>query len=262
MQKINNISELREIQMCVMDSIHNFCMAHSLTYFISSGTLLGAVRHGGYIPWDDDIDIYMPRDSYDIFVKTFNTQNENVRYREIDIYNTPGYYYSFAKVIDTRTLVKETTDIGVMNLGVWVDVFPIDRIPDYKLLRTLLAKVRGHWLYKIRIKEKIEGTSLQDKIIKRCYPSSKFIIKSYYWFANLISGKDKFSHISEVGATSFEKIIKKEWLKTMVDIKFENRIYKTMNGYKEYLSTFYGDYMKLPPLDQRKRHNIESYYID
>lgn len=262
MQKIENVSELREIQMCVMDSIHNFCMEHELTYFISSGTLLGAVRHGGYIPWDDDIDIYMPRKDYDIFVESFNKLNTNKQYREIDNDNTTGYYYSFAKVIDTKTLVREYNDIGSMDIGVWVDVFPIDRIPDYKFLRTLLAKVRGHWLYKARIKAKTNNPTIGDKIVKLFFPNGRFIIKSYYWFANLIAGNDKYAHISEVGVSSFEKILKKEWLTGMVDIKFENRVYKTMNGYKEYLSAVYGDYMKLPPIDQRKRHNIESYYID
>ena len=82
MKKIDDIQELRQIQMGILDEVHRFCEAHGLRYFLSSGTLIGAVRHKGYIPWDDDIDIYMPREDYETFLNTYH--DEKGIYRAIN----------------------------------------------------------------------------------------------------------------------------------------------------------------------------------
>jgi LPS biosynthesis protein len=94
MKQITDIHELRSIQMGILDDVHRFCEAHGIRYFLSSGTLIGAVRHKGYIPWDDDIDIYMPRVDYERFLKTY--QDEKGIYRAIDPQLEPHYYYTFA----------------------------------------------------------------------------------------------------------------------------------------------------------------------
>ena len=93
MKQITDINQLREIQMGILDDVHRFCEVHELTYFLSSGTLIGAVRHKGYIPWDDDIDIYMPRKDYEQFLLTY--RDETGRYRAINPQTEPHYYYTF-----------------------------------------------------------------------------------------------------------------------------------------------------------------------
>ena len=98
---ITDIKELRDIQLGIMDDVHRFCEAQGLRYSLSSGTLIGAVRHQGYIPWDDDIDIYMMRDDYERFLKTYH--DEQGRYRVLDPKKEDHYYYTFAKVVDQRT---------------------------------------------------------------------------------------------------------------------------------------------------------------
>ena len=110
MRKIEDIQELRQIQMGILDEVHRFCEAHGLRYFLSSGTLIGAVRHKGYIPWDDDIDIYMPRKDYEQFLQTFS--DANGIYRAINHSTESHYYYTFAKVVDLRTKMLEDETEG------------------------------------------------------------------------------------------------------------------------------------------------------
>ena len=98
MRQITYINELRQIQIGILDHVHRFFEAHGLTYFLSSGTLIGAVRHKGYIPWDDDIDIYMPRKDYEKFLNSYC--DKTGRYRALNHLTEPHYYYTFAKVVD------------------------------------------------------------------------------------------------------------------------------------------------------------------
>jgi LPS biosynthesis protein len=94
MRKIEDIQELRSIQMGILNEVHRFCETQGITYFLSSGSLLGAVRHGGYIPWDDDIDIYMPRKDYERLLREFK---DNEQFKLLNPAKEPHYYYTFAK---------------------------------------------------------------------------------------------------------------------------------------------------------------------
>ena len=104
MRPINDKYELRAIQLDILDCVVEFCNQHNLRYFLSSGTLLGAVRHKGYIPWDDDIDLYMPRNDYNRFVKTFNDYSDML---ELKCQGSKKYLYTFAKVCNKHTLLLE-----------------------------------------------------------------------------------------------------------------------------------------------------------
>ena len=127
MRPIKDIQELRNIQMAILDNVHQFCEQHHLLYFLSSGTLIGAVRHKGYITWDDDIDIYMPRADYERFLQLY--QDSQGIFKAIDPNRDSDYYYTFAKVIDTRTLMIEKETKG-FEIGVYMDIFPVDYVTD------------------------------------------------------------------------------------------------------------------------------------
>ena len=120
MKAITDIKELRGIQLDLLEEIHRFCQEHHIVYYLSSGTLLGAVRHGGYIPWDDDIDLYMPRESYERFVKEY-TDTEG-RFTLMEPRRSKHYFYTFAKLTDSRTMMVEDSYTSY-PIGVYVDIF-------------------------------------------------------------------------------------------------------------------------------------------
>ena len=162
MKQITDIHELRQLQMGILDHVHAFCEANGLTYFLSSGMLIGAVRHGGYIPWDDDIDIYMPRCDYERFLQIYS--DPSGVYRAIDPQRDPKYYYTFAKVIDQRTLMLEK-EVKGYEIGVYIDIFPLDfscNIQEWR--RSLMEKQTGSLdLLGIRVYKSGKGTCLQEE---------------------------------------------------------------------------------------------------
>ena len=119
--------ELKELQMKILDHIDDFCTKYQIRYSLSSGTLLGAVRHGGYIPWDDDIDIMMLREDYEKFTNCYKNESSVEYYQLLDHHVKSDYSCLFMKIHDTRTLVNE--DWQLPELGIYVDIFPIDKIP-------------------------------------------------------------------------------------------------------------------------------------
>src|SRR5690625_114441 len=123
--KALDLEEIKQIQLSILRRVAFFCKQHDIAYFLCGGTLLGAVRHKGFIPWDDDIDIMMPRPSYEKFLKEF-------KYEHLSLYHykkTKNYGYPFIKIGEDRTVLRETFIKKNIDMGVFIDVFPIDGFP-------------------------------------------------------------------------------------------------------------------------------------
>ncbi|MBQ8462889.1 MAG: LicD family protein [Prevotella sp.] len=258
MRQITDIQELRQLQMGILQSVHDYCQAHALCYFISSGTLIGAVRHGGYIPWDDDIDIYMPRQDYEKFIRTYHDTNYRVLNPDVE----PHYYYTFAKVTDERTKMYETETVGY-EVGVYIDVFPVDYVPDDQKERERVFK-RKKLLYKIR-RCKISNTNPLDSRLG--YYFYRFLPVSVKQLERRIrklivseQPTQTVCHMTEAGP-GVKACFPAADIASQVDIQFEGRTFKTMVGYKDYLEHTYGDYMTLPPEDQRVTHKFKAYWL-
>lgn len=259
MKQITDIKELRQIQLAIMDDIHHFCQHNGIKYSLGGGTLIGAWRHQGYIPWDDDIDIYLMRSDYERFISEY--KDNCGRFKLLSPRHTKNYFYTFAKVVDTRTIMLEDETAGY-EIGVYVDVFPLDYVTD-----DLRSRRRVFWwkhlLYKIR-RCKISKTQYLDSAVANfCYRHLPVSVGFIDWLI------ERYIHRRKPSGTVCEMCETERPLKgcysveafsSTIDVSFEGRTYQSMVGYDEYLSNTYGDYMKIPPKDQQIQHRFKAYY--
>lgn len=261
MRQITDITELRKIQIDILDNVVGFCDNHGIRYSLSSGTLLGAIRHKGYIPWDDDVDLYMHRNDYNRFIKEYDDPNK--RY-ELKCQGSKKYLYTYAKICDNQTLLMED-EVAGFELGVNIDIFPVDYVSD-----DINKRKRLWWwkkkLYRIR-RAKLQNTNFLD---------SKINYLGYRYFPLPLWAIDKLIHhlfqdntptntmcnLTESGGR-FDGCFSRECLENdYVLVEFEGKKYKAMAGWKEYLIATYNDYMKLPPENERVIHHFVAYHLD
>lgn len=266
MREIVDIQELRELQLQILDTIHNFCEIYGIKYSLSSGTLIGAIRHNGFIPWDDDIDLYMKRDEYEKFKSCFNKGNN--RYKFLDISIDKHWPFPYGKVCDTETIVIENADYKC-DLGVNIDIFPIDFVPndiiDWKKKFNKLIKLRNILDTKnIVIQNCRNPLSLIYVLVSKIrysYHSRYNIIKSIEELADVDSSNTSFLYNYGCGSTQIEARFPSEDMEEYLMHPFEDREYYIMKGYDDYLKRTYGNYMQLPPLDQQiTHHSFKAYF--
>ena len=259
--EVEVLNKLHNCQMELLNEFVRICNENKLEYFLYGGTLLGAVRHKGFIPWDDDLDLAMPREDYERFLK-IAPSNINSKFM-IDNYHTnKKCYLNFTKIRNKNTLFIQDFQIGYDGpKGIWIDVFPLDginKITKFQILRIKIIKsIRSIAHYKsnifwgnnkIKLKKFLSMffkviplnslLAFQDKIMKG---NSK---KKYNYFINIAS---QYSYKKQT-------MPKKVFLPAK-ELMFEGRKYKVPNDYDYFLKRIYGNYMELPPKEKRITHN-------
>ena len=244
--------------------------SYDLRYWVCSGTLLGAVRHQGFIPWDDDVDIYMPRHDYDILVNEISKSLIG-RYRVVSM-NDKGYYLPFAKIIDTETTLWELESYPFL-LGVFVDIFPLDYFDVCDKIPTIQSGlIKREWdyyrfvgdcgnsvLYHLLLNKNYRVFSYKllrrifgDRLMKIAY--DRFVV-----YDNEIKRSEKGDYCLCIYCE--DPILKSKWFEDSIEMPFEDMTVRAPVGYKEYLSCCYGDYMKLPPVSERVPKH-DHYYLN
>lgn len=240
----------------VMKFIDNVCRDNGITYFIMGGTALGAIRHGGFIPWDDDLDIFMTPDQYEIFKSAFNTLNH--KNFVIQEWRTVEEHLEYAKVrMNGTTLIEHNfAHRKDMHHGIYVDIMILHKVPYNHLIQkiiyyqskfvTLLGLSERNW------KPKSHSQAIALKTLKLI--PSKFIARwcyrNIYRYDNLTSN---FKWCYWITPASFNKgLFASKFFQNPIDIKFEDTYLMGSKFIKEYLVARYGDYMKLPPKEQQE----------
>ena len=255
--------EIKEVELGIMDYIHNICQKNNINYSLAYGTLLGAVRHNGFIPWDDDIDIALVRQEYDKLYKVIEKDNNNI-YKVVSHKNNSNYPYPFYRVYDSRTVYENGYINSDIELGICVDVFPFDTYKDVSNeIRRLdtFRQLSVYTFYGIRDKNSMLSNVLRYLLVlifrctrvktwnKKMNELAKKEVKSEY----IDYLMEKKNYVTKIDANSLDNVI---------DASFEGRQYKIPEKYNHILSTIYGnDYMEIPPLEKRVQHDDFIAYI-
>ncbi len=251
--------------------IVKICDRHGLTYFLSAGTFLGAVRHKGFIPWDDDMDMRMPRPDYEKLIRYLNKELPEPYIVRSFVLDHSVHRY-FTRVENTRVKFRRTHTRNEQLTNAWIDIFPLDGMPENKIL----AKIRKtHLLYRkmlmqISVFDEIVDVTkkrpMSEKIIvflathtpiqrmlsfDRCWRKLDRALKAYPL------SKSRY-YMNFMSAYKFKDIIPKSLYGKGAMYPFEDTSFRGPADYDGFLKILYGDYMKLPPVEVRNKHNMDQ----
>lgn len=252
--KHEQLKALHSALLDIMREIDRVCRENNIDYFLDSGSTLGAIRHKGFIPWDDDIDVGMTRDNYDRFLSIAPQKLGNDFFLQT-IDTDPHYNKLHAKVRKNNTVFMENGNENKnMHQGVFIDVFPFDRIPvSLSKIYIWLNEAYYRMFFRLTFTE-YRITSFKDflcKIIIGHNPQ-----KRYNTLCSSFVSKKAKGMISYCYFLNEHYVFKKELFENTMDVEFEGYNFKIMKDYDEYLRIMYGDYMQLPPIEKRVTHDV------
>jgi len=258
---------IHQVELEMLKEIERICEKNNIVYSIIGGTLLGAVRHGGFIPWDDDADVVMLRSEYDRFVQACSRDLDQERFYFQDMHHTPGYRWGYGKIRKKGTLfLRQGQENMPYEQGIFVDIFPGDNIPDgifaqkvnnfqcFVLRKLMWSKVGQYtekntvirMLYRLMASVSVEWNIRQiDKLEKRWNTKNTQMIRTLLF--PVPKGKAGYP---------------RRWYEKSIPVEFEGVQLHMLEGYQEYLLYKFGkDYMQLPPEDKRKVHPVSKLKI-
>lgn len=257
------VEEIKLISLQGLKKFHDYCEKNNLRYYLCYGTLLGAVRHKGFIPWDDDIDVVMPRSDYDALIsqkKLIDSENWEL----LSINSEKKYKFPFAKFCNKDTVYLPSRFKSGLLYGIPIDIFPIDLVSDAyeadelskKLLRHLIS---GRVIFNFDEKiDFIQFCVIYIKSFIKCLLFGTYNNQHIRFHKKMLTKKKgKFYKCFFAPTKDLWSV---EWFGNPKKIQFENEFFNAPSDYDQVLKTTYGDYMKLPPEEERHyTHEIEAY---
>lgn len=252
------LAELKKAEMEILCAFIDVCKKLNLTYYVVGGTLIGAIRHQGFIPWDDDIDVAMPREDYEIFMEKAKSILPEYLFAQ-NIYTDEAYVQCFGKLRNSNTTFIESSAGRLkINHGTYIDIFPIDYFPENPKDQKRILRKRKFYdrrvaaTFNIGHPQTVKRLLISTLCILR-FPSLKAVLKNR---DKMYKAVPKSSLLTIYGGADVEKkVAPVEWFGDGVPVMFEGIEVTAPIEYHRWLSQRYGDYMQLPPEEKRVAHH-------
>lgn len=262
MKKID-MSEYKKIVLDILVRVDRICRDNDIDYMIFYGTLLGAVRHKGFIPWDDDIDIVVKREDYSKLMRLVNDSEFDLRF--ICTATQKDTIFPFGKICDTRTVMYEQRFKPIENYGAFIDVFPLDYLPVDEQKRAAIVK-KGRMVQKMIVHSARTGYMKTGSFVTNMKRKAAMTFCGMLNTYKLVKKLESEEWAQTSGKTnylglSWDCSFEADDLDGVSEVEFEGHKFLAPRDPDKILTSLYGDYMKLPPeAEQISNHDLECYY--
>jgi len=259
---------LHQVELRLMQTVIEICDAEAIDYFLIGGSLLGSIRHDGFIPWDDDIDIGMRRSEYQRFIAVANRHLDPNQFFLQTGATDPDYALSYMKLLDVNTYIEEKNNVNNAFKGVFVDIFPFDKIPADESLRRsqmLHYKLEDAAIL-LKLNYSFVKTPLRN-LMSRHTPQQLAEVngrkQEREGYMRLYEQSDSRTYKNLASQYDYDKeILSYQELTDLTTAPFESLTVKIPRAYDAILTRMYGDYMQLPPADQRVEKHLNKLIIN
>lgn len=261
MEKLN-LQQIQAVLLDILIDVDNFCRQQGIRYSLAYGSLLGAVRHEGFIPWDDDIDIMMPRADFERFLTLYRDRGP---YRLLYDTDTPEarFITCYAKVMDSRTVSVEEKRKNIYRFGLNLDIFPIDAAPADPALHKEFSETVSRLRRRVYLSQRpFFPFTFHDPLIPKIQAHRHPV---FWWMERCTGYLTQYNGTGSPyagpisGGMGLIEIYEKGLFEAYTDLSFEGHRFRAITGWDTFLKQQFGDYMQLPPEEKRKTHGLTAW---